>query len=82
MKAEKHFKHIAAKTCNVKSENQVKGKVKAKTTTYNYLLDTMFKMSVVDCPEPLQNLLHRPGFALMNMGVKNPVNNTIRIKSG
>jgi hypothetical protein len=32
----------------------------------------MFKMSVVpfdvDCPEPLQNLLHRPGFALMNMG--------------
>jgi hypothetical protein len=42
----------------------------------------MFKMSVVDCPEPLQNLLHRPGFALMNMGVKNPVNNTIRIKSG
>jgi hypothetical protein len=33
----------------------------------------------VDCPEPLQNLLHRPGFALMNMGVKNSVNNTIRI---
>jgi hypothetical protein len=29
--AEKHFKHIAAKTC--KNENQVKGKVKAKTTT-------------------------------------------------
>jgi hypothetical protein len=33
MKAEKHFKHTAAKTCNIKSENQVKGKVKAKTTT-------------------------------------------------
>jgi hypothetical protein len=31
--AEKHFKHTAAKTCNIKSENQVKGKVKAKTTT-------------------------------------------------
>jgi hypothetical protein len=31
--AEKHFKHIAAKTCKIKSENQVKGKVKAKTTT-------------------------------------------------
>jgi hypothetical protein len=54
----------------------------------------MFKMLVVisnsytpvpfdvDCPEPLQNLLHRPGFALMYMGVKNSVNNTIRIKSG
>jgi hypothetical protein len=54
----------------------------------------MFKMSVVisnsytpvpfdvDCPEPLQNLLHRSGFALMYMGVKNSVNNTIRIKSG
>jgi hypothetical protein len=36
----------------------------------------------VDCPELLENLLHRPGFALMNMGFKNSVNNTIRIKSG
>jgi hypothetical protein len=34
----------------------------------------------VNCPEPLQNFLHRPGFALMNMGVKNSVNNTIRKK--
>jgi hypothetical protein len=31
--AEKHFKRTAAKTCKIKSENQVKGKVKAKTTT-------------------------------------------------
>jgi hypothetical protein len=40
----------------------------------------MFKMSVVisnpfdvDCPEPLQNLLHRPGFALMEYGFKTPL---------
>jgi hypothetical protein len=40
---------IAEKTCKVKSENQVKGKVKAKTIiTKQYLpylqLDTFFKM--------------------------------------
>jgi hypothetical protein len=31
--AEKHFKRTAAKTCKIKSENEVKEKVKAKTTT-------------------------------------------------
>jgi hypothetical protein len=31
--AEKYFKHTATKTCNIKRENQVKGKVKAKTIT-------------------------------------------------
>jgi hypothetical protein len=33
MKKPKNTKHTAAKTWNINSENQVKGKVKAKTTT-------------------------------------------------
>jgi hypothetical protein len=49
--AEKHFKYTTAKTCKIKSENQVKGKVRAKTITKKYLpylqLETLFKMSAV-----------------------------------
>jgi hypothetical protein len=90
--AEKYFKYTAAKTRTIKSENQVKGKVKAKTINKQYLpylqLETFFKISVVpvpfdvDCPELLRNSLHRPGFVLLNMDVKNSVNKTIRKKSG
>jgi hypothetical protein len=36
-KAEKHFKYTAAKTCKIKSENQVKGNVKGKIITKQYL---------------------------------------------
>jgi hypothetical protein len=40
--AEKHFKYTAAKTCKkTKSENQMKGKVKAKTITKQYYLFTL-----------------------------------------
>jgi hypothetical protein len=35
--AEKHLKYTATKTCKIKSENQMKGKVKAKTITKQYL---------------------------------------------
>jgi hypothetical protein len=78
--AEKHCKYPAAKTCKIKSENQVKGKVRTKTITKQYLpylqLEIFIIQNVgrdfyytpvpfdVDCPEPLENLLYRPGFVL------------------
>jgi hypothetical protein len=38
--AEKHFKYTIAKTCKkTKSENQVKGKAKAKTITKQFAID-------------------------------------------
>jgi hypothetical protein len=49
--AEKHCKYPATKTCKIKSENQVKGKVRTKTITKQYLpylqLEILFKMSAV-----------------------------------
>jgi hypothetical protein len=65
-------------TTGPKSVNQVKGKVKAKAITKQYLpyllLEKLLKMSAVtsntpvpfhvDCPESLQNLLYRGGFVL------------------
>jgi hypothetical protein len=45
--AEKHFKYTAAKTCKIKSENQVKGKVKAKfrRMIQSGILNEMFILS-------------------------------------
>jgi hypothetical protein len=41
--AEKHFKYTATKTCKIKSENQMKGKVKTKTITKQYLPTVLTK---------------------------------------
>jgi hypothetical protein len=54
----------------------MKGKVKAKTITKQY---TPMPFDL-DCPEPLQNLLHRPGFVLVNMGVV-AVKNSVTCKT-
>jgi hypothetical protein len=45
--AKKHFKYTAAKTCKIKSENQLKGKVKAKfrRMIQSGILNEMFILS-------------------------------------